>query len=47
MFYKYFYLYNNSNEDDIYYVSLDFFKLKVDGFNFNSLDFVIDVLNFD
>lgn len=47
MFYEYFYLYNNSNEDDIYYVSLDFFKLKIDGYNFYNLDFVIDVFNFD
>lgn len=47
MFYEYFYLYNNSNEDDIYYVSLDFFKLKIDGYYFYSLDFVMDVFNFD
>lgn len=47
MFHKYFYSYNNSNEDDIYHASLDFPKLKADGFNFHSLDFAIDVLNFD
>lgn len=47
MFYEYFYSYNNSNEDDIYYASLDFPKLKTDGYNFHSLDFAMDVFNFD
>lgn len=43
MYHKYFYSYNNSNEDDIYRASLDFPKLKADGYNFHSLDFAIDV----
>lgn len=44
---EYFYSYNNSNEDDIYYANLDFPKLKTDGYNFHSLDFAIDAFNVD
>lgn len=47
MYHKYFYSYNNSNEDGIYRASLDFLKLKADGYNFHSLDFAIDVFFFD